>query len=336
MQKQHELADERSKLQAKSEALKEGGFDPLPKLPSGNRNFVEVKLYDKSAKMTRTGTYEVAGNPVAQICFYMARHKCRYGILSNLNLTYFPKLEMGQDGSMVLHYSDSFSPLTQQGQEDGRVCALGNKRLSDVLREVVPGRRDISNCFAKSIAVDDAGAADDLSHEWALLHLENEVAIYEGPALGLQGTVVPTVVHVGEFDMGARKQVVLVIRNVGHSLCSREGKRIAEAQDFVAVKKRVHAALRSLNDAGIIHGDMGRRNVTIREEDGRVCLIDLGSASCAGGDASRDFELFDMDFNATFEAELALQENSLAKRLSPPNFLRSRSSGSGSGSGNQD
>ncbi|GBG35123.1 Hormonally up-regulated neu tumor-associated kinase [Hondaea fermentalgiana] len=184
---------------------------------------------------------------------------------------------------------------------------------------------EISDCFAKCIALEDdaAGEADALSHESAVRHLENEMAMYEGAALSLQGSVVPTVVHVGEFDMGAGKQAVLVTRNVGNALCSREGKRMARTQGLLAVKKRVHAALRSLHEAGIVHGDMGLRNVTIRE-DGGVYLIDLGSASCAGGDASRDFELFDMDFNATFEAELASSGgNSFAKRPSPRQFLRS-------------
>ncbi|GBG35054.1 Hormonally up-regulated neu tumor-associated kinase, partial [Hondaea fermentalgiana] len=192
------------------------------------------------------------------------------------------------------HVSSVVSVLFEQG--------IGYKQTT--VTDLETGE-EISDCFAKCIAVDDADARNAYSHQCAMHHFENEVAMYEGPALGLQGTVVPAVVHVGEFDMGAGKQAVLVTRNAGHALSSREGKRIARAEGLVAVKKRVHAALGSLHEAGIIHGDMGLRNVTIRE-DGGVCLIDLGSAFCGGpSGAERDLELFDKDFDATFKAELA-------------------------------
>ncbi|GBG31891.1 Atypical protein kinase C [Hondaea fermentalgiana] len=266
----------------------------------------------------------MVGDPVAQICCYMVSPECRYGILSNWKSTFFLKLEVDESsGSMGGKV---------QGVVDGVALAFDFSDVSlvvHVLFEQGVGYKrttvtdletgeEISDCFAKCIAVDEANARDAHSHQCAMHHFKNEVATYEGPALGLQGRVVPTVVHVGEFDMGAGKQAVLVTQNAGHALSPQEGMRITRAEGLVAVKKRVHAALRSLHEAGIIHGDMGLRNVTIRE-DGGVSLIDLGSAFCGGpSDAERDVELFDMDFDATFEAaELATssrEKNSSAKQ----------------------
>ncbi|GBG35124.1 Hypothetical Protein FCC1311_113472 [Hondaea fermentalgiana] len=112
--------------------------------PPKDTKLNKVKVYNKLTKKTTTASFEAAGDPLAQICCYMACNECRYGILSNWGFTYFLKLEMAEDGSMVLHYSDRFCPLTQQGQESGRVCAVGNELLGEVVRKVVAGDRPAS------------------------------------------------------------------------------------------------------------------------------------------------------------------------------------------------
>ncbi|GBG24063.1 Hormonally up-regulated neu tumor-associated kinase [Hondaea fermentalgiana] len=382
------------------------------------------KRFNPLSKMDKEYSHETACDPIAQICCCMVNNGCRYGILSNWDCTYFLKLQMDLDGTMVLHYSDRFSPLTKESLEQGFVGARGNERLGDVVREITPGcnpaslaqatvlfiwlaRRDlvvppndagpeyfklamerrgkklidsalslsthmygvgpsiklkvepdgtsqfesgpgdevvenvltfelsaasvvpvlfkhgfgcsettitnlqtgqqISGCFAKSIMVNDTEMADLETYQSAISDFENEIYMYEGPARALQGTVIPSVVYVGKFDNGAGIHAVLVTRIAGHALSSTEGKRIAKAQGLLIVKDRVHAAIAALHSAGITHGDMGLRNVTIRE-DGGVSLIDLGRASCDPSGAPLDLEVFAMDFDATFRAELSSQQ----------------------------
>ncbi|KAJ3183477.1 hypothetical protein HDU87_006796 [Geranomyces variabilis] len=104
--------------------------------------------------------------------------------------------------------------------------------------------------------------------------LETEIDAYSY-LVELQGTIIPALRAYGCFQ-GGQFPLIGTEYIEGHELSAND------QEHFPAVRN----AIRRLHDAGIIHGDLARRNILITESnERRVVIIDLGLAEEATTDA---------------------------------------------------
>ncbi|GBG25047.1 Casein kinase 1-like protein HD16 [Hondaea fermentalgiana] len=246
----------------------------------------ELKPFEESSG-PRTKKYESVKHPVTQVCSYMM-------------LTGFPL-----HGAYGVGFSDS-------------TLEIAGITFND--------------CFAKaSLYLDDETSYDtgyNLNNEQAtefMGMLVEEARLYDGAARALQGSVLPVVHYSGEFPIGGGFYFMIVMSNTGHSLRSEVGQQTARSVGLNAVHSRVHALLDKLHGAGITHGDMGLRNVTI-QENGTVRLVDLGMASLDLRHCRQDYESFDAEWTRAFGRIVV--GKSMLRRFSPTQFLKSLHNGS--------
>ena len=146
---------------------------------------------------------------------------------------------------------------------------LGHGRTGNVYRKTLEGK----DCVIKVLILNERGLQkedpnpSDLSDE-----MENEWDIYCTNLEQLQGKTVPRMFFYNEVVNGIE---VLITEYCGESLANWEKERKLS----IIHKSNAIAALDSIHDAGILHGDVALKNFVCKKGTNKVFVIDFGFSS---------------------------------------------------------